>query len=798
MSVLNGVTAPFVRVEYDAALPLGPKDPADCDWTLVPTEYVRSVSIRRGKTQENQVVQPGEATIVLDNRSGDFDPMNSDSPYWFELISPYGGMSYFSPNLGVRIVATWDEVDYVLYIGFLEQLDLDYGLNPTATVTFVDVMAYVAKRDIAAIPFDNGATPPVPIPAVGEGDPVYFRCDRILDQISFPAGLRGIDESVDNTLYGTRYGADALTLLQTTVNCGPARLFVDVDGLLRVLRWDGGDDSGLVLSDDVTNPDVVGYDLIDVDPGARYLLNTVTINKVDGDNVNRGAVVRTNAASVLKFGIYDATYDLPTNTAAPLATTLANQYANPIDRVKHITFSMANLGANFVKVLVSDIADAVTVERTTFDGRSLGFGCLIEGVDHDITPDSWRAGFTCSTTEVAGAYWIGGFDYSDVYGSSYTSTGSIYVSATQDDVVGFNDGAILAKYSADGSVLWQRSLSSASVDMLPSFELARDVDNNVYAPVNKGLVSYSSDGVLNWQKKGSTSAVFSAVYDPLYGDIFCVGSNSPYFANGYIARVSPDGSMVWEYDVGGDSWFFQSAAFLQYFLLTAGFQQNYLGVFPTLMMVDNTGAFQFGLKSPVSIGAIERQTVATYDGDGNLYWAFQTSATTFCLIKTDGGGVTLWQRELSTANTGLIPRSIAVDGNAVFVAGADVAGYSGSSFIVKYDLDGVLLWQRKLTGSSGLKSLRVRGSKYMISGVGGTTSVRKSFTSVWRTTGAGTGTSFTFGGTSMSYTFGTLTDSASSYVLEDWSPTLTVTSTSWTDNTLNDAAGTATYDVLYF
>lgn len=412
MSIFDGVIAPFIRVEYDSEPPLGPKEPESITWASFPTDTIRSISIRRGKTQENQVVQPGECTITFDNRSGNFDPMNESSPYRVSLISPYGSYSLLSTNLCIRVIATWDEVDYTLYTGYLEQVSMDYGLNPTTTITFVDALAWLAKQDLAAIPSKDPITDD-PIPAVGLGDQVWFRVNSALDPndevtgyegCDFPAGLRGIDESVDNTLYGTRYGSDVLSLMQTWADCGPARLFVDVDGLVRLLSWDGGDDSALVLSDEPSDETSIGYDQIEVEPGSRYLLNFVTVNKIDGNGDFRGAVSAVDEVSELRFGPIQATYDLPTNTAEPVATFLANQYSEPIDRVHHISFPHLGLGSNFVKTLVTDIPDFITVVRNTYDGRTLTFSCQVEGMEHDISPDNWRAGYICSTLSVETAW----------------------------------------------------------------------------------------------------------------------------------------------------------------------------------------------------------------------------------------------------------------------------------------------------------------------------------------------------------------------------------------------------------
>src|SRR3989442_5735102 len=50
-------------------------------WTELPAADIRSVSVRQSQSGELDSVIAGTATIVLDNFSGDYDPLNLSSPY---------------------------------------------------------------------------------------------------------------------------------------------------------------------------------------------------------------------------------------------------------------------------------------------------------------------------------------------------------------------------------------------------------------------------------------------------------------------------------------------------------------------------------------------------------------------------------------------------------------------------------------------------------------------------------------------------------------------------------------------
>ena len=68
-------------------------------WTTIPASTVRGISIRRGRTREDQSVQPGTCTLTLDNRSGNYDPDNPASPY------VWSGYSILTKGLGMRVTA---------------------------------------------------------------------------------------------------------------------------------------------------------------------------------------------------------------------------------------------------------------------------------------------------------------------------------------------------------------------------------------------------------------------------------------------------------------------------------------------------------------------------------------------------------------------------------------------------------------------------------------------------------------------------------------------------------------------
>lgn len=69
----------FIELESD---PLAAAD--DADWIDI-TSLVRDVQFQHGRSRTSNDFQPGSGQVVLDNRDGQFDPLNTSGPYYGKL-----------------------------------------------------------------------------------------------------------------------------------------------------------------------------------------------------------------------------------------------------------------------------------------------------------------------------------------------------------------------------------------------------------------------------------------------------------------------------------------------------------------------------------------------------------------------------------------------------------------------------------------------------------------------------------------------------------------------------------------
>jgi hypothetical protein len=396
MAIYDGTNAPTITVEIDTGKlgtftlgvsKLGGTDvlgTTTSNWTALPIADVRAVTIRRGRTREDQAVQPGELTLKLDNLTGNYDPDNASSTY------TWNGYSILTSGLGIRVKATYAATAYIIYTGYVERVDSDMSLDPVAIFTCSDALAVLARRTVSiTAPQENTAA----------------RVGRVLDAINWSASDRSLTSS--RTLVAKTVTDTALALCEVASTSEFGRLFASRDNKIVLQPYESLFINAfrVTLSDSrVTG--TIEYDTIVANPGAKYLVNTAAVT--DGT----GAVTTaTNTESVARYDTFQRSVttqlDPTVSSISAFAQIVADRNALPATRVDSIDFSAFGLDATvWPQLLQSELGDNVTVERTTVDGRIRLFTSLIEALNHDITSSDWRVHMDLSPSKRTGTFII--------------------------------------------------------------------------------------------------------------------------------------------------------------------------------------------------------------------------------------------------------------------------------------------------------------------------------------------------------------------------------------------------------
>lgn len=340
-------------------------------FTQVSADLILTVSIRRGREQQNLFLDSGTAYVVLNNQSGAFDPSNTSSP-WYGVLT--AGMQVQISGNGI-----------VLYTGYLEDNAVDQGIYPTVSLTFVDGIATFGKTMVPALATsqyqENAAA----------------RAARILDLLGWSASARSLTGTVE--MLPTTLGLAGMDLLEQCANVIGGRFYVSRTGVATLVPLaDKFSRPTQLLFSDQGDANSVLYDGIITNPGTDYVYNEAVVFRGPGET----QISSKYGPSVSTYGLKSKKIDAPTNTtvaATNLAYYVARKDADAAVLVEQIDFSAINIGALATDFLSTELFDMVTVKRQTYDGRFLTYNCVVEGIAMTIDANNWRVSYFTSLVD---------------------------------------------------------------------------------------------------------------------------------------------------------------------------------------------------------------------------------------------------------------------------------------------------------------------------------------------------------------------------------------------------------------
>jgi hypothetical protein len=369
MPSFDGVTTPAIAVQF---LKSG-------TWTSVTTTDLIQIDIRRGRTRQSERDQAGLSVIVFNNTSGYYDPDNtSGSNPW--VVS---GTNILRDGLQMRIVATIGGTPYYLYYGFLEETKVNQGEAPSATMTFVDGIAYIADAQAPALATSAFA------------ETAATRVGRMLTYAGW-TGSTSLTGTVG--MLATTQNRSCMALIYQAVDAIAGRFYISRSGVATLVPLANkfSRPTQLLFTDNqATN--TVPYSQLYTNPGTYYVVNQAIVDRGEAKQYTS----RYNP-SVSAYGIAKTVIDAPVATdsnAQNLALYESRKNATPDTYVERIDFNalaVGTYGLLYPDFLATELADQVSVVRTTYDGRTIQWNLVVEGMAHTITQNNWLVSYTTS------------------------------------------------------------------------------------------------------------------------------------------------------------------------------------------------------------------------------------------------------------------------------------------------------------------------------------------------------------------------------------------------------------------
>lgn len=369
MAKYDGTSAPTIAVQFYKG----------STWTTVTAADVLTINIRRGRSNTFERDATGIATVQFNNTSGYYDPdyTGAGSPW---VVT---GASILRAGLAMRIVATWSATDYVIYSGYIDTTTVNQGNTPLSTMEFVDGIAKIAY----------GWAPNLATAAYSET--AATRVGRMLDYAGWSASARSLTGST--SLLTTSQGASCMSMINQCVDSIAGRFYVSRTGNATLVPLsDKFSRPTQMLFSDASASNSIKYDQIFTNPGTSYVVNKAIVTRGDTSNLQ---YTSTYNASVTSYGLKSIEIDAPVATdsnASNLSLYAARKDATPTTYVEQINFSAIGLSTLYPDFLATELGDQVSVRRVTYDGRSIQWNLVVEGMNHSINKNNWLVSLSTS------------------------------------------------------------------------------------------------------------------------------------------------------------------------------------------------------------------------------------------------------------------------------------------------------------------------------------------------------------------------------------------------------------------
>lgn len=351
------------------------------------SSIIKSVSIRRGRNRTIGQFEAGTAIVELYDNTGNWNPENPAGAYYPDLI----------PLRKIQIYADYNGTRYYLFTGFISNYITNFSQG-------VDEISRVTLRCVDAFYILNGALITT-VTGASAGDLSGTRVNEILDQVSYPTGLRDI-QAGEITLQAdpgtSRNSLDAIRTVEQTELGG---FFVDAEGRATFLSTDTITKSLNSVAYTFSDTGVgIAFQQSTINYDADILLNDVTITRSGGTAQNR-----KNQASIDTYFTHSGERKdllMQTDTVALDAAGIILATRSDVElRIDSIQLNLDNPAdtARIVAGLNLELLDAVTVIKAMPGSSTASQTLLVQGLQHDLSNNRM------TTTVITGESLVTGF-----------------------------------------------------------------------------------------------------------------------------------------------------------------------------------------------------------------------------------------------------------------------------------------------------------------------------------------------------------------------------------------------------
>ena len=334
------------------------------------TASTRRISIRRGRKVARAIYEAGTCIVRVYDPNGDFNPQSVTSPYAGQL----------EPLRKLRISAEVSGTTYYLFSGYTTSYA--YSYDQAENMAYVDISASDAFRlfNLASV---------INVTGQAVGQDTGTRINKILDTVSFPNGMRSIATGNSLTVADPATLRTSLSALQNCEFSEQGAFYITPEGNAIFKNRNTVIASAGATPTEFNQTTGIPYKNLKFAFDDKLIINTATMTKVGGT-----AQTALDADSIATYfphsmSIADLVIDTDENAMNIAKIYVATRSSTTI-RIDEMTLDLLDPAVPTATILAFDYYDNVLITNLQPDGSTITKNLQVQGIAHDITPNSWN------------------------------------------------------------------------------------------------------------------------------------------------------------------------------------------------------------------------------------------------------------------------------------------------------------------------------------------------------------------------------------------------------------------------
>ena len=338
------------------------------------TDVTRQIQIRRGRNIARDTYEAGTCTVRIFDQNGRFNPQNTSSDI-------YG---YLTPLRKLRISAEYSGVTYYLFSGYTT--DYVYTYDQAENVSYVDINASDAFRLFAMATLTT-------VTGQAAGQDTGTRIGKILDTVDFPLTMRSLDTGNTLTQADPATTRTPLAAIKNAETSEQGAFFVSPEGNVVFKNRANTISSAGATPTAFNQTGGIPYKNLVFAFDDKLIVNQSTVTRLSGS-----PQTYTDAASLAEYFPHVVNFsDLIVQTDAEAANIAAIYVGTRSSTTIRIDTMIVDLYDPLVPsdtMMALDYFDNVVITNIQPDGSTITKNLQIQGINWEITPNSWTGNYT--------------------------------------------------------------------------------------------------------------------------------------------------------------------------------------------------------------------------------------------------------------------------------------------------------------------------------------------------------------------------------------------------------------------